>query len=375
MSADTIAALAWEVRHMVADRQRPAVTPIGFPKATDIDFGWLAPLAAGTLNNIGDPTVPGLEHRNVKDLEQQVLRILADLFRAPQRDRWGCVTTGGTEGNIYGLWLARTLLPAGVVYHATSAHYSVAKAILLLNLPAVPLPSTDGGEPDYAAFGAAVRAHPGRPVIVVATVGTTMTEAVDNVTAIIRELDAAGVPPEQRYIHVDAALAGVPLALEGHPSCDLGVVDSLTISGHKFLATPEPCGVLLTRQEHRDRLARSVAYIGGVDATIAGSRSGHTVLALWWALRSLTLDDHRRRAEKARAVAAYTVERLNGIGWEAWRHGHAFTVVIKSPPQQLIDARSLATADGWSHIICVPGVTTDDINKFAGELARCCRVR
>jgi histidine decarboxylase len=375
VSAETISALAGEVRHMVAGRQHPDVTPIGFPKATDIDFDWVAPLAPGTLNNIGDPTVPGLEHRNVKDLEREVVQILADLFEAPTDDRWGCVTTGGTEGNLYGLYVARTLLPDGIVYHATSAHYSVPKAIHVLNLPAEPVPATDGGELDYAALGAAVRAHPGRPVIVVATVGTTMTEAVDDVTAINRELDAAGVPPELRYLHVDAALAGVPLALDGHPSCDLGRVDSLTISGHKFLATPEPCGVVLTRDSYREKLAKAVAYIGGVDATIAGSRSGHTVLQLWWALRSLTLDDHRRRTEQARAVARYTVHRLTAIGWPAWRHGHAFTVVIKSPPPAVIERRSLATADGRSHIICVPGVTPADIREFVAELRGCRRVR
>ena len=39
---------------------------------------------------------------NVKDLEREVVRILADLFRAPPDDRWGCVTSGGTEGNLYG---------------------------------------------------------------------------------------------------------------------------------------------------------------------------------------------------------------------------------------------------------------------------------
>lgn len=371
MSADTIAGLAGEVLHMVADRQHPAVMPIGFPKATDIDFTWLAPLAAGTLNNIGDPTVPGLEHRNVKDLERQVVRILADLFRAPPQDQWGCVTTGGTEGNLYGLLVARTRFPDGIVYHAASAHYSVPKAVHLLNLPAVPVPATAGGELDYARFGAAVRANLGRPVIVVATVGTTMTEAVDSVPEILAQLDAAGVPPEQRYIHVDAALAGVPLALDGHPSCDLGVVDSLAISGHKFLATPEPCGVVLTRDSYREKLARAVAYIGGVDATIAGSRSGHTVLQLWWALRSLTLAEHRQRAERARAVAEYTVRRLTAIGWQAWRHEHAFTVVIESPPQPVIERWSLATADGWSHIICVPGVTRDMVDRLVAHLEEC----
>ncbi|HZG90003.1 MAG TPA: histidine decarboxylase [Pseudonocardia sp.] len=352
----------------VAARMLPAVTPIGFPAATDLDFSAIAPLAPGTLNNIGDPTVPGLEHRNVKDLEREVVAILADLFRAPRDDRWGCVTSGGTEGNLYGLFLARTQLPNAVVYFAETAHYSVAKAAHLLNLPAYAVPATDHGELDYGQLSRAVGANPHRPAIVVATVGTTMTEAVDNVAAIRLTLDQAGVPDS--YIHVDAALSGMPLALSGgHVSCDLGGhVDSLTISGHKFLATPEPCGVLLTRRRHRDRVAQAVSYIGGVDATIAGSRSGHTVLQLWWALRNYDMTAHRKRAEDARDVARHTVRRLTAEGWTAWRHPHAFTVVIKSPSPALIQRWSLATSDGWSHIVCVPGVSTEVIDRFVDDL-------
>jgi histidine decarboxylase len=359
---------------VVAARMVPMLTPIGFPKATDIDFSAIAPLSPGTLNNIGDPTVPGLEQRNVKDLEREVVRILGDLFNAPPRDRWGCVTSGGTEGNLYGLYLARTHLPDAVVYHSDTAHYSVAKAAHLLNMTAVPVPTTEDGEMDYGEFSKALRAHAGLPVVVVATVGTTMTEAVDNVAAITKRLDTVGVPADKRYIHVDAALTGIPLALEDgdlHPSCDLGAqVDSLTISGHKFLATPEPCGVLLTRQRHRDRVARSVSYIGGVDATIAGSRSGHTVLQLWWALRSVDEKGHRRRAEKARTVADYAVRKLQDSGWEAWHRPRSFTVVLKSPSQALVERWSLANEDGWSHIVCVPGVKAEDIDQFVDEITR-----
>jgi histidine decarboxylase len=105
-----------------------------------------------------------------------------------------------------------------------------------------------------------------------------------------------------------------------------------------------------------------------VDATIAGSRSGHTVLQLWWALRSLDLTAHRRRAERARAVAAYAVRRLNERGWEAWRHDHAFTVVIKSPSPRMIERWSLANEEGWSHIVCVPGVPVEVIDRFVDEV-------
>jgi histidine decarboxylase len=386
-----------ELLATVAGRIWPGQDVIGFPHATDLDFGPIAPLAAGGLNNIGDPIVPGLEQRNVKDLEREVVQLLADLFRVPRTDRWGCVTTGGTEGNLHGLLQARTVLhdPAAptappVVLASSAAHYSIPKACHLLGLDLVTVPTTvgeesgggsdgrPGGEMDYAELAAAVYAHMHRPIAVVVTAGTTMTEAVDSVAEVTRVFDHLGIrrASSRRYIHVDAALSGIPLALDTsgarHPSVNmaLGHIDSLTISGHKFLGTPEPCGVLLTRRRHRDQLARAVSYIGGVDATIAGSRSGHTVLQLWWALHSIGgLAAHRHRAERARAVATYTTDRLAGIGWPAWRHEHAFTVVIAAPPAPLIQRWSLATADGHSHIVCVPGVTTEIIDRFVDDLA------
>ncbi len=50
-----------------------------------------------------------------------------------------------------------------------------------------------------------------RPAVVVATAGTTMTEAVDSTARIAQILDRHGV--RDRHIHVDTALSGTPLAL------------------------------------------------------------------------------------------------------------------------------------------------------------------
>ena len=92
------------------------------------------------------------------------------------------------------------------------------------------------------------------------------------------------------------------------------------------------------------------------------------MLQLWWALRSLDLAAHRKRAQQARAVAQHALDRLTEAGWKAWRHEHAFTVVIKAPSRALIERWSLATAEGWSHIVSVPGVTTEVIDQFVDDL-------
>jgi histidine decarboxylase len=115
---------------------------------------------------------------------------------------------------------------------------------------------------------------------------------------------------------------------------------------------------------------RCVDYIASVDTTITGSRSGHTPLLLWYALARYGVDGLRARAEAARRLAAYTQARLTEIGWEAWRNPHAFTVVLKTPPPAVTSRWVLANgSDGWSHVICMPGVTAAQIDRFVGDVA------
>jgi histidine decarboxylase len=353
------------------DADRP--TNIGFPGARDLHYSRLAPFLDRLLNNVGDPYVQAGGGDHTKELEREVAATFADLFRAPADDRWGYVTTGGTEGNLYGLYLARSRFPNGVVYASQASHSSVAKATRLLAMPTETVRSTSSGEVDYDHLSALIAAAGDRPAIVVANIGTTMTEAVDDVARISAILDERGVV--DRHIHSDAALAGLPLALlptRNRPGFDLADgADSLTVSGHKFLGSPFPCGVVLTRRSLADAIGAGLSCTGGPDTTITGSRSGHAALVLWYALYRHGLDGLRSRAAMCRLLAEATTRRLNSIGWPAWRNPRAFTVVLKTPPPAVTSRWTLATANGWSHLICMPGVSTRQIDAFIRDLAAC----
>jgi histidine decarboxylase len=344
-----------------------APNSIGFPAAVDGDFRPAAPLLGYLLNNLGDPYMDGRYPGHTKDFERDVLAFAANLFRAPTR--WsGYVTSGGSEGNLYGLYLARTRHPTGVVAYSKAAHYSVAKAAHLLGMRTTVIDTTATGEIDYQHLRAVAR-YLNRPVIVVANVGTTMTEAIDDVTAIHTALDQAGVT--DRYVHADAALTGIPLALTSgeRPGFDLADgADSITVSGHKFLGTPLPCGIVIAHRRHTDRLATMVSYIGSVDTTITGSRSGLAAVMLWMAIHHHGTHGLRQRAEHGRDLAAYTHDRLTQLGWPAWRNPHALTVMLRTPPTEIAARWPLATADGWSHIICMPGITRHQIDAFIADL-------
>lgn len=345
---------------------------IGFPGATDFDYTPLATfLTRELLNNVGDPYVDGVGRNQTKALERQVISFCADLFRAPAQDRWGYVTTGGSESNLYALQLARSLLPRAVVYFSDAAHYSIDKAIGLLSMEAVRVRTDQHGEVDYRDLHAQISQRRHRPAIVAATVGTTMSEAIDDVRRIADILDDLAV--RDRFIHADAALAGIPLGLmhpDERPGFDfLDGADSIAVSGHKFLGSPTPCGVLVTKASHRSRVARGVGYTASPDATISGSRSGHAPLMLWYAINYHGIAGLQKRAELARTLAAHAYRGLQEIGWPSYRHEHAFTVVMRTPPESVLRTWVLATADGWSHLITMPGITEDIVNRFTADMA------
>ena|SRR6266540_5593171 len=50
------------------------------------------------------------------------------------------------------------------------------------------------------------------------------------------------------------------------------------------------------------------------------------------------------------------------------RRPHAFTVVLRTPPPQVLRKWVLATDNGRSHLIPMPGVTADIVNAFLDDM-------
>jgi len=357
----------------LAARLDAAAPAIGFPAGSDIDWRPLADLfTRGLLNNLGDPYTDGLYPLHVKDFEREAVDMLADLFRAPTDDRWGYVASGATEATLYGLELARRLHPGAVVLHSAAAHPAVPKAVRILAMPSVVLRTDEHEVMDYSDLADQVGQRRDRAVVVVANAGTTMTEAVDDVRAIRQVLDDAAVPVGRRFILVDAALSGIPLALLDpavRPGFDFtDGADCVLVSGHKFLSTPLPCAVVMVRASTR-ALASTVTYTGSPDTTIASSRSGHAALAVWYALSVLGHQGLADRADQCRDLAAHVHGRLEEIGWPAWRLPYAMTVTLAAPSEPVRSRWRLANHTGRSHIVCAPGVPRTDLDALLAALA------
>ncbi|HET7896999.1 MAG TPA: pyridoxal-dependent decarboxylase, partial [Flavisolibacter sp.] len=194
-------------------------------------------------------------------------------------------------------------------------------------------------------------------------------EAKDDITEIRSILRSFAI--KNYYIHCDAALAGTYLALLDEGSFDFRFgADSIAISGHKFIGSPIPCGVVLVKKSNKDRIGRSIPYIGTLDTTITGSRNAITPLFLWYAISRLGKEGFLKRAHAGMEVARYAVEQLNACGVAAWQNEPALTVVFPQPCEQLCYKWQLASENEISHLICMPGVTKAHIDAFVQDYSQ-----
>ncbi len=341
---------------------------LGYPCNSVFDYSPLYRFLEFSLNNAGDPYLPSNYHLNTHELECEVIGIFQHLTQAPAGSTWGYITNGGTEGNHYGLFLARELFPEGIVYYSQDAHYSIDKILRCLNLHSIMIRSQPNGCMDLEDLREALRIHRDVPPIVCATIGTTMKGAVDDIAGIqtiFRDLALS-----RHYLHADAALGGMILPfIDRPPPWNFAAgIDSISISGHKMIGSPIPCGVVLAQKRNVDRIAQSVEYIGTLDTTLSGSRNALTPLFLWYAFQTIGIRGFKEIIPQCLEVADYAIQALNQLDLHAWRHSYANTVVFDRPVAQVTQSWQIACQGSFSHLITMPHVTKAQIDRFVTDI-------
>jgi len=349
--------------------ERRTQTFVGYPCNTSFDYAPLYRFLARPINNLGDPFVDSNYCLNTHTFEREVLGEFLRLTHAPASGCWGYVTNGGTEGNMYGLFLARELLPDGMVYYSEDTHYSVGKVLRCLRCRSIMIRSRPDGSMDLDDLRETVRIHRDVPPVVFANVGTTVKGAIDDVAGIRKIFAELAV--HRFYIHVDAALFGMILPfVDDAPAWDFRAgIDSLSISGHKMIGSPIPCGVVLARKANVDRIARSVEYVGTLDTTLSGSRNAVTPLFLWYALRTRGEAGFRELTARCLDTAEYAVQRFNRAGRHAWRHPQSIIPVFDRPSDDIVKRWALAVQGPIAHIVCMEHVTRAQIDRLADEMS------
>ncbi len=337
---------------------------IGYPANLDYDYSFLYDFFKLSINNIGDPLSNGPYQLKAHSFEKEVIEFYAGITGIKDQNFWGYVTNGGTEGNMYGLYIARELYANSVVYYSKDAHYSIPKILKLLKMKSISIATNSLGEMDIDDLRSALQANRTKTPIILATIGTTMLGANDHIPSIqsvIRELAF-----QHHYIHCDAALGGMILPFcESAPPIGLKYgVHSISVSGHKMFGSPMPCGIVLAQKQNVDRIGNSVEYIGALDTTLSGSRNGHTTLLLWYAIEKNGKDGFTKIVRKCLENADYLIRKLQFNHINAWRNNYSITVVLPKPSEQLVTKWQLATQDNLAHIITMPHVTKADLDEF-----------
>ncbi|MFE1776023.1 pyridoxal-dependent decarboxylase [Streptomyces sp. NPDC059008] len=330
-----------------------------------------------------------------------------------------------------------------VAFFSQDTHYSLTKAVRVLGIdtfhavgstrypddnplaPGTPWPTEvpslggmDGtGAIDLDKLAVLVRffASKGYPILVNLNYGSTFKGAYDDVSAaarLVHDICAEyGLDERHVYhsrgkdssydvrpgywIHVDGALGAgyapylemahdAGLVTETPPVFDfrLPEVHSITMSSHKWMGVPWPCGVFMTRTGLQMIPPRSSEYIGAADTTFAGSRNGHSALLMWDFLARHSFDDHIRAAAEAQRMAGYAHDRLlalqEKLGHDLWvaRSAQSLTVRFRRPNADLVHKYSLSCEtlhiDGqdrpYVHLYTMQHVTTELIDELIRDL-------
>jgi len=357
-----------KLESFLATVDREADHFVGYPCTCRFDYSALYPFLKYPLNNVGDPFTPTLFQLNSHAFEREVLAVFRQWTHAPEQDIWGYITTGGTEGNMYGVFLARELFPRGMVYYSEDTHYSVSKSLRVLNVRNIMIKSQANGEMDYDDLKETIRIHRDVTPIIFANVGTTMKGAVDNIPVIRSIIKDLAIP--NCYIHADAALSGMilPFVEQPQPFDFQAGIDSISISGHKMVGSPIPCGIVLARKTNVDRIARSIEYVGTLDTTLTGSRNAITPLFMWYAINTVGFEGFRKIIAACLEHARYAVQRFNDVDIKAWRNPNSITVVLPRPSADVVQKWQLAVHNDIAHIITMPHVEKRHIDAVLADV-------
>ncbi|XP_021740334.1 serine decarboxylase-like [Chenopodium quinoa] len=345
---------------------------LGYQLNSDFNYDALGPLQRLSINNAGDPFIAGNYGVHSRDFEVGVLDWFARLWEINKNEYWGYVTSGGTEGNLHGLLIGREMFPDGILYASKEAHYSVFKVARMYRMNCVKVETLASGVIDCRDLKKCLLNNKDKPAIMNMAIGTTVKGAIDDIDLVVQTLEECGFPRNRFYIHCDAALFGLMLPfLNQAPHITFKKpIDSVCVSGHKFVGTPMPCGVQMIRIEHINALARTnVEYIATMDTTIMGSRNGQAPVFLWYALNRKGYNGLKKEVQNCLILARYLKDRLREAGVSVMLNELSNTVVFERPQdEEFIRYWQLSCQGNIAHVIVMPNMTKKTLDTFLDEL-------
>lgn len=194
------------------------------------------------------------------------------------------------------------------------------------------------------------------------------------------------------WFHVDGALGAVYAPLlerarntrpefNAMPSFDFrNPIQSIAISCHKFIGTPWPMGVYMTRTKYLLNFD-TVSYISSTDSTLSGSRNGFSSLVIWHHLMTHSNDDEIKKILSMMDMCKMAYEKLENlqkklkdrIDLHLHRSPFSLSILFREPDEQIVKRFSLSLDEiggiRYAHIFIMEHVTEELIDRLIHALS------
>lgn len=263
-------------------------------------------------------------------IEHRLIHYLSEKIGFDPTLSGGVFVSGGSMATLTAITAGRdAMIPLSrmaeaTVYLTAQAHFSVAKAFHIAGFAQTQLryiPTDDLYTMDVNALEHQIEldiANGYRPIMIVATTGTTNTGAIDdlsNITRIARQ--------HRMWVHADGAFGLSHIFTEEGKQLlkDIDKVDSVTWDAHKLLFQTYSCAMVIVKNKNHllSTYGVEAEYLDDITSTnenIDPEKLGMELtrpprgLKLWVTLQVLGEDEIKRRIEYGQKMACYVEQQV-----------------------------------------------------------------
>ncbi|WP_339389441.1 pyridoxal-dependent decarboxylase [Nitrosomonas sp. Nm33] len=378
--------------------------PINMATPPEEFFSWRKELFAVGLNqfgfnNVGSPYAHSHVPFNSHLFEKELINRFGAVYGFSSGNIWGFLTNSGTDSNMHGLYMGRTILKNQTgeipkIYFTREAHYSIQILTDLLNLEWVIVGTDRDGSMDIDDLERQLKANPNHPALVVATIGTTFKGAIDSIDGIQAKLKG-----RTSYLHLDAALFGGYLPYTQfaadllHEIPDQGTekkvkrYDSIAVSCHKFFGFPSPAGLFITTRENFEIFLTQFGqihdpeYILQIPGTITCSRDAVKPAEFYFFSSESAFIKHAADAESMLNNTTYLLkEMMTHYSYlqPVRANRQSNTIYFRKPSDSVVNRYSLAVMGveidrervPYVHVVVMPHASKEILDQFLTDLGK-----
>jgi glutamate/tyrosine decarboxylase-like PLP-dependent enzyme len=342
-------------------------------------------------NHIGCHTEGDSEafFKGTQKIEVELLKICAEQILKANPNEWdGYMATGGTEGNIQGLWTQRNYfidkydakIDEIAIISSNDTHYSVDKSSNLLGVKRYSVKvhpnSREILENDLQRIFDLAKSEGKKYYCCILNMGTTMFGSVDDIDNFCSIADKQDI---KYLIHIDAAFGGFIYPFT-NPNSKLTfehkLITSFSLDAHKMLQAPYGSGIYLMRKGLLNLvMASSANYVQGMDSTLCGSRSGSNAIATWMILNTYGSTGGVEFCKNLISITDRFCKQLNSIGAKYFRNKFMNIVTISKESISSEVAKKFhlvpdchTSEQQWWKVVVMDHVSNEDLDKLFEEM-------